>query len=329
MKRPWNLVRKALCEVTLDEWGFIGCLSFEDRFDAVARQCDRLSAKSLWFKFHTDRSSASNVIRSKISANELKLTRVPNWTYTIQELPLLGNLADIEASFRLLLNSNIKRLILDISCLPKSVFFPLLRFAMGAAQLEDIVIGYSIPERYSNKPLAAELNPMQGIQGMAPDTEGMTDDPKLFIASIGYLPFDVQELEQQFNARIPMEVIFPFPSTTPAYQRNWELMQQLFSDQSPGEKSPRRVDARDMSMVYDIIAAEDTNLGGPVLLLPFGPKPHAAAMAIRAIQKGHEIYYTQPKYYNPEYSSGIKIHSSGEEEGYAYWIKFNGEFLYQ
>jgi len=200
---------------------------------------------------------------------------------------------------------------------------------MGAAQLEDIVIGYSIPERYSNKPLAAELNPMQGIQGMAPDTEGMTDDPKLFIASIGYLPFDVQELEQQFNARIPMEVIFPFPSTTPAYQRNWELMQQLFSDQSPGEKSPRRVDARDMSMVYDIIAAEDTNLGGPVLLLPFGPKPHAAAMAIRAIQKGHEIYYTQPKYYNPEYSSGIKIHSSGEEEGYAYWIKFNGEFLYQ
>lgn len=329
MKRPWNLVRKSLRDVPTDEWGFIGCISFEDRFDAVAKQCKNLSAHSLWLKFHNNRSSAASVVSDRIEKNELKLQRLANWTYKIHSYPLLGNLADIEISFNELLNNGISRLILDISCLSKSAFFPLLRLAIKSNNLQDLLIGYSIPEKYSEKPLAAELNPMLGLPGMAPDSDNMTLDPKLFIASIGYLPFDVQELEQQFNGKIPMEVIFPFPSTNPAYQRNWELMQQLFSDQNPGEKSPRRVDARDMSRVYDIISMEDTRTEGPVLLLPFGPKPHAAAMAIRAIQRGHEVYYTQPKYYNPDYSSGVKKHSSGEDESYAYWIKYGGEMLYK
>lgn len=123
MKRPWNLVRKALCEVNQDEWGFIGCLSFEDRFDAVSRQCDMLSAESLWFKFHNRRSSAAAIILDKISKNEQKLSRLPNWTYTVEEHPLLGNLAGIRKGFENLLNSGISRIILDISCLPKAVFF--------------------------------------------------------------------------------------------------------------------------------------------------------------------------------------------------------------
>lgn len=329
MKRPWNLVRKSLRDVPKDGWEFIGCISFEDRFDAVARQCEMLSADSLWLRFNNNRSSAAAIILDRIEKNELKLKRLPSWAYTIRDYPLLGNLADIELCFHELLEKKISRLILDISCLPKSVFFPLLRLAIKSKKLQDLVIGYSIPEKYSEKPLAAELNPMLGLPGMSPDSVNMTLDPKLFIASIGYLPFDVQELEQQFNGRIPMEVIFPFPSTNPAYQRNWELMQQLFSDQNPGEKSPRRVDARDMSRVYDIIAMEDSRANGPVLLLPFGPKPHAAAMAIRAIQCGHEVYYTQPKYYNPDYSSGVKKHSSGEDESYAYWVRYDGEMLYK
>ena len=329
MKRPWNLVRKALCEVTPDEWGFIGCLSFEDRFDAVARQCGVLSAKSLWFKFHNQRSSSAAIVLDRISKNEQKMSRLPNWSYTVEEHPLLGNLAGIRLGFDKLLSTGISRLVLDISCLPKAVFFPLLRFAIEAGQLKDIVIGYSIPEKYAESPLAAELNPMMGLPGMMPQQTDTAQDPKLFIASIGYLPFDVQELEQQFGGKTPMEVIFPFPSSNPAYQRNWDLMQQLFSDQSPGEKSPRRVDARDMSRVYDIISAEDSRVEGSVLLLPFGPKPHAAAMAIRAIQRGHEVYYTQPKYYNPEYSSGVKKHSCGDEESYAYWIKSDGVMLYE
>lgn len=328
MKRPWNLVNKALRDVSQDGWGFIGCISFEDRFDAVARQCSMLPINSLWYKFHNHRSSAASTITELISKNERKLIRHQNWNYTTTELPLLGNLNGIKHEFNNLLNTGINRLILDISCLPKAVFFPLLRFALEAQHLKDIVIGYSLPEKYAENPLAAELNPLMGLPGMMPEQADPTQDPKLFIASIGYLPFDVQELEQQFGGKTPMEVIFPFPSSNPAYKRNWDLMQQLFSDQSPGEKSPRRVDARDMSRVYDIISVEDGRIEGPVLLLPFGPKPHAAAMAIRAIQRGHEVYYTQPKYYNPAYSSGVKIHSCGIEESYAYWVKHDGVMLY-
>ena len=329
MKRPWNLVAKSLRDVSTEGWGFIGCISFEDRFDAVVRQSEGLLAKSLWFKFHNERSSAATEIAKRLIENERRLIRHPGWTYTIQECPLLGNLSDIQESVNALLTSGIERLIIDISCLPKAVFFPILRFALLAPQLRDIVIGYSIPEKYADGPLAGELNPMMGLPGMMPDTADAEKTPKLFIASIGYLPFDVQELEQQFGGQTPIEVIFPFPSTTPAYQRNWALMQQLFSDENAGDKSPLRVDARDMSRVYDIISDLDSRTDGPVLLLPFGPKPHAAAMAIRAIQQGHEVYYTQPKYYNPAYSSGVKKHACGEEESYAYWVKHDNLMLYE
>lgn len=328
MKRPWNLITKSLREVSSSGWGFVGCISFEDRFDAVVRQSSGLVANSLWFKFENPRSSAATEISNLLTNHEFGLKRIPGWTYSIRECPLLGNLIDVEAGFKQLLDSGIERLIVDISCLPKAVFFPLLRFALAAPQLRDIVIGYSIPERYAEGPLAGELNPMMGLPGMMPNKADTDKTPKLFIASIGYLPFDVQELEQQFGGQTPIEVIFPFPSTTPAYQRNWGLMQQLFSDENAGDKSPLRVDARDMSRVYDIISDLDSRADGPVLLLPFGPKPHAAAMAIRAILKGHEVYYTQPKWYSPQYSSGVKKHACGEEESYAYWVKYDNQMLY-
>jgi hypothetical protein len=329
MKRPWNLVANSLRGAPNSGWGFIGCISFEDRFDAVVRQCADITAKSLWFKFQNQKSSAAAEISARLSEHDLKLVRRPDWSYTIRELQLLGNLSAIDESFKELLGTGIERLIIDISCLPKAVFFPLLRFALNAPQLKDLVIGYSIPESYAEGPLAGELNPMMGLPGMMPETLDAEKTPKLFIASVGYLPFDVQELEQQFGGQTPIEVIFPFPSTSPAYRRNWGLMQQLFSDENAGDKTPLRVDARDMSRVYDIISDLDSKTDGTVLLLPFGPKPHAAAMAIRAIQKGHEVFYTQPKYYNPNYSTGVKKHAGGDEESYGYWVKCEGALLYE
>ena len=83
----------------------------------------------------------------------------------------------------------------------------------------------------------------------------------------------------------------------------------------------QRVHALDTSEAFDRIC-DITNHGRhDSILAPYGPKPISLAIALFAIQNGSPVYYTQPNYYSPEYSSGIK-------ETYGYWIKKDGTNLY-
>ena len=50
---------------------------------------------------------------------------------------------------------------------------------------------------------------------------------------------------------------------------------------------------------------------GALMMAPFGPKLHALAMGLVAIESDSGLYYTQPKSYNHDYSLG-----AGEVFGY-------------
>jgi len=82
-----------------------------------------------------------------------------------------------------------------------------------------------------------------------------------------------------------------------------------------------RVHALDTSDAFDRICDITDNGKYTSVLAPYGPKPISLAIALFAIETGAPVYYTQPNYYSPDYSTGIK-------ETYAYWIKKDGINLY-
>jgi hypothetical protein len=50
-------------------------------------------------------------------------------------------------------------------------------------------------------------------------------------------------------------------------------------------------------------------------------------MILHSIYRKSEVQYTQPTYYNPDYSSGVKI-AAGREEVYAYAIRLDNVDLF-
>ncbi|HVM62830.1 MAG TPA: hypothetical protein VMV72_18360 [Verrucomicrobiae bacterium] len=77
----------------------------------------------------------------------------------------------------------------------------------------------------------------------------------------------------------------------------------------------------DTEYVFNRLQVWEDNSEG-LTLAPFGPKPHTLAMALFAIHRDAGMYYTQPKSYNPNYSSGFG-------RTWAYVVKWDGVCCYE
>ena len=84
---------------------------------------------------------------------------------------------------------------------------------------------------------------------------------------------------------------------------------------------------RDTSDAFDILMNMTGDGERRALMAPYGPKPISLAMCIYAIKHKAPVYYTQPRAYHPEYSTGVsKVNS--QPEIYAYCLRLEGKDLY-
>ena len=152
---------------------------------------------------------------------------------------------------------------------------------------------------------------------------------------VGFAPLGLKDL---FEAEIEkIRYLFPFPPGPPNYFRNWDFLRKL---ESEVENRNLRVEDRWQVHTYDVPDAFEalcraTNSGHRTsALAPLGPKTHSLAMCLFALaveQAGKEpshIYYTQPRRYAIDYSTGIASHN-GDPDTKAYCIKVNGRNLYE
>lgn len=153
------------------------------------------------------------------------------------------------------------------------------------------------------------------------------------VVGIGYEPLGLPDLVDagRFD-EAQMNFLFPFPAQADRVARNWRFIRGVFPNPDSGRLSVTRVDGINVPEVFQALLGIGEHGEQGLILAPFGPKPVSLAMALYAAKYSQPpnqtgVYYTQPTYHNPEYSTGVR-----QIDGYpalnAYCVKLNGHLVY-
>ncbi|MDT8446982.1 MAG: hypothetical protein RRB13_08860 [bacterium] len=219
--------------------------------------------------------------------------------------------------------------LIDISCFPKRYFFPLVKWLVENDAVENLIVSYTIPKDYPEPSLAFD----SGSKHFLPAFQNV-DHPVLEevgILSVGFLSFDLANLlKGSFPNTKPKNfyLLFPFPPGPPNYQKNWEFVRDIESSgKLQNSKQIIRIATKDVPGCFEHIKNIASGMENRTFFLPFGPKTHSLAICLYSILHGNSVYYTQPKYYHPDYSVGINS-KEGFTETYGYCLKLAGNNLY-
>lgn len=225
---------------------------------------------------------------------------------------------------------NGKNIILDVTCLPERFFFPMLRWLLASPKVENLLLTCMSPEKYTEEDLAYNPQDWAHIHTFGSTASLPVPSIKKVIVGAGFLPFNLPDwLKKDYNGRdIQVSVLLPFPAAPKSVRRAWEFVRQIELDVNlRDERQLDRIDANDLSGCFDRINAITRNGTIPTAFAPYGPKAHSAAMCLHALRTNAEVFYTQPTFYHPEYTTGIKL-KNGLPAGFSYAIRINGKSLY-
>jgi len=183
-------------------------------------------------------------------------------------------------------------------------------------------VTYTSAHSYAEEALYEDTEPWRVLPGF-----GSASKPELWIVSVGFL---VESLTKYVgdNPAEKVILIIPFPAPLAVLRRTWKSVATLEQEHSDGRFVKYRVDTGDISAAFDRFCSLAGNPAKVIAFAPFGPKPTSAAMCLYACQRDCSIHYPQPTVYHPEYSLGIRNNDPASAVN-AYWIKHEGEFLYQ
>lgn len=248
-----------------------------------------------------------------------------------------GNLGDVEEhdlferteriveSVKRFLNKGTENLIFDISSLPKRFFFPIVRLILQNRQVTNVIVTYTVPERYSAEPLSEDPEPWRNIPLFAPPYP--EPEPKVFLVAMGFETLGLPGLLGDDFHSVSVKLIFPFPPGPPNFQRTWEFVRSLERNLPQSKLEPIRVDARDASDAFNHICSATDHGSQYTIFAPYGPKPISLAIAIYATMQQSAVYYTQPRVYNPDYCRGV-ARVNELPATYAYCLRLSGADLY-
>ena len=223
-----------------------------------------------------------------------------------------------------------KSVILDVTCLPERYFFPMLRWLINSVDVENLIVTYMSPERYTEEDLAYDPEDWAYFQTFGPSAEEPEKSIRRVIVGAGFLPFSLPELlKKDYNlSSIEVSVLFPFPASPANIKRSWEFVRKIEVDlKLQDERQLARIGANDLSGCFDRIDSITRHGSIGTVFAPYGPKAHSIAMCLQAIKMNAQVFYTQPTYYHPEYTTGIKL-DDGVPAGFAYAVRVNGRSLY-
>ena len=327
MFRPWGLLDWTLRLSQRRRWQFLGCLGTEERsittFVSLAKQ-GLLSRKQTLLRIEEPDSPYMREAKRAIRRREREYRHVRLRPMVIT-LPLLTPLLTLESVCEGFAGS----VILDITSLPKRYFFYFLKTFYNSESIENLIITYTLPERYPDAPLTENHDLWDALPSFRqPDPKKEELAHRRLIVNVGFIPNGIlAHLEGRAEEK-QIDLIVPFPAPIPAVQRTWRSLWALTSTPYEAHLNECRVEANDLSEAFELIlslAPRDTNL---VSFAPFGPKPISAAMCLYASLTGSPVYYAQPKIYRPDYSLGVG-RIDGVDAIYAYWIKHRNQKFFQ
>jgi len=305
--RPWGNLDWIMKKIDPIKWFFIGCISTEDRclkaYDLL--QITNSIDYPLFVEISDPPNSDKKLIDQKIMANKEKLLKsgIP---LDIRQMELLC--ADYEIvqlaesiSFR-----HPKNVIFDITSFPKRYFFPLIKLLSQDDTIENIIITYTQPEKYASRDLSDDPEPWYPLP-LFRLTEHPEPNYDLAFVGTGFMPSSLPKLLKDNHSEISLRLFFPFPPGPPNYQRSWEFIRKIEKHYNFKDRDHIvRVDALDVNATYNYLHSSTDDGDKRCLFAPYGPKPISLAMCLFAIRHKAPVFYTQPKYYNPDYSTGAK-----------------------
>lgn len=334
--RPWGKPQWLLQMETLrsEQWLLIGALSAQDRCLAMlGHRTQTFNLRHAAFLEISEKQSTFQKQSEERRALNREKWRAETDGYSCELLryDLLEPLIRLQKQVYLWTNGPFRKsIILDVSCLPERYFFPMVRWLLSSDQVENLIITCMSPEKYTEKDLAYDPQEWAHIQTFAPSSEGLVKPVKRIVVGAGFLPFSLPEwLKKDYSKNdIQVSMLFPFPAAPANVKRSWEFVRQIeVGLPLKDERQLIRINANDISGCFDRI--ENITRRGTLgtIFAPFGPKGHSIAMCLQAIKMDAQVLYTQPAYYHPEYTSGIKI-EDGLPAGFAYAIRVNGQMFY-
>lgn len=330
--RPWGPLRWLLSKLTATRWDLLGCLATEER--ALAAWTFLKSHGSIkhvkLLEVHDEHPQDSPHTRF-FDGTERKLREKRDAFLagggSVADLEtcylgdIYGRFVDATDEFLKFAGKNV---IIDISSLPKRVFFPAIRRVLQSREVRNIIVTYTIPAKYADDELVEDPQLWTYLPTFAPPDD--EPDDKLLIVGLGYEPLGIRHASEGKG----LHLLFPFPSLPPGIRRNWDFVYELRGNPSP---PIQRVHIYDVPETFDRIRTITKRGGQYAILAPYGPKPVSLAMCLYAVAAGEatkppSVFYTQPRAYNPDYSSGV-----AEEDGHpctmGYCLRIQGRDLYR
>jgi hypothetical protein len=334
--RPWGKIDSIFAPIESAEWAYIGCVSTEDRCSILATYFPKYGsfAEKLLFRITDKPSEHSPLIEDRTDFNQKIFESLYFSNNDICELNIFDAFGKFEQEVsKYIRNVTTHRLIIDISTLPKRVFFHIIRqIYRNANKFTDVVVVYSEPAGYSPKTLASNPEAWDALPGFR---VGFRNRKGLkILVGTGFEPLGLPSLAEagEFN-NSSVSFILPFPADQENNIKNWQFIRDIFPNSDDPSFKVLRVDGTNVPEIYDLICGQGDSGNIDLLLAPYGPKPMSLAMALYAAK--HEgssgastgVYYTQPTYYDPHYSIGVKL-INGKPSINCYVIKKNSQYLY-
>lgn len=332
--RPWGPFRWVDAKLGHREWSLLGTSGTEDRCLAVLQSLPQARRRRSRFLRIEDPEPHNNIVyqaRLDLISERIAAEGVPSGL--VDRVNLLSDIDTIRECVDAFVAQSGPDIILDITAMPKWWFFPTLRMLLASQQVRNLVVTYASAQRYGAN---LSSNPMQTAALPTFDTlDGRTQHDEL-VVGIGFAPLGLHELYTRNVKRV--RYLFPFPPGPPHFQRNWLFLKDL-QDQIANPEVRRYDDRWHMHMydcpaVFEAISRFTAAGKRTCALAPFGPKTVSLAMclfALAAEAAGRDMvpaYYTQPKRYATDYTTGIKM-VDGAPDVRGYVLRIDGRDLYK
>ncbi len=323
--RPWGELNWLLSKSFIRDWNAVGCISFEDRMHGLRTNiaAEYRINNNIYYDIQPPSNSLITAHSSRLMDNRNRLIASGVLLGDLITLSLLCSVDDFLSPLKTYIRRCNGNIILDISCFPKRFFFPILKALIKSSDVTNLLVVYTKPSSYTKGELSGNPEEWSHIPGGFMSSKFPEPEADLAIIGVGFMPLGLPKLLTGNYQDARVKLFFPHPPGPPNYQRNWEFVRRI-KDSYPALQlnDMNRVHALDTSDAFAQLVVMTNNGLRNSILAPYGPKPISLAMALFAIDQGVPVYYTQPNYYSPEYSTGSR-------ETYAYWIVNNGINHYQ
>ena len=319
--KPWGHLDWILRWYPDREWTLISGVGFEPRCTAIFAHIRRTRVRlmrAVALRIDDPPNEHTQQINAQADQNEREISGF----FPALELLRIGLFVRPEYWVDFVstaVGSGSSSILLDVSTLPKRVFFFLLKLLIRDDSVRDLVVCYVAADGYREGLFVQDVLPPAALPGFGVTSSEYRDSA--FVVSVGYVTFDLRAILQEAGSP-DVHFLMPFPPASPSFRRTWRYLKVLNDALELANPSIERFGATDMFSVYEwLIGHIDPKKN--TTMLPLGPKPHSVAMALA--QMGHatcsEVVYPQPQTYHPDYTLATALELDGTTAITAYGIR--------